>query len=53
MLNSLVHYKMINKCDTAIKISNNRYGYDEERKILTIPLYQAFVLIKDIKDNNL
>ena len=53
MLNSLAHYKMINKCDIAIKISNNRYGYDEERKILTIPLYQAFVLLKDIKDNNL
>ena len=50
---SLKNYCSINKCDIAIKISKNNYGYDMENKILTIPLYETFMLIKDIKNNNL
>ena len=52
-LTSLKNYRAINKCDLAIKISKNNYGYDSEHKILTIPLYEAFMLIKDIKNNKL
>ena len=52
-LTSLKNYRALNKCDLAVKISKNNYGYDAENKILTIPLYEAFMLIKDIKNNNL
>ena len=52
-LTSLKNYKELNKCDLAIKVSNNNYGFDENNKILTVPLYQLFMLIKDIKNNNL
>ena len=52
-LTSLKNYRAANKCDLAIKISKNNYGYDLTKAILTIPLYEAFMLIKDIKNNNL
>ena len=53
VLKSLKKYKENNKCDLAIKFSQNNYGYDEVNKILTVPLYQAFMAIKDIKESKL
>ena len=37
-----------NKLNYAVKISKNKYGYDEERKILTLPYYYLFLFIKDL-----
>ena len=50
-LTSLKSYKDFNKCPLAIKISSNNFGYNSEKKILTIPLYETFLLIRDIKNN--
>ena len=52
-LNSLDKYKNRNKCDLAIKISKNNYGYDETRNILTLPIYMTFLLSEDICKNNI
>lgn len=54
-LKSLEKFKEHNKFNYALKVSSNNYGYDEERKILTIPLYMLFAYINDIesKKNNL
>ena len=36
-----------------IKISANNYGYNEENDLLTIPLYEVFMLADDLsKDVN-
>ena len=51
-LSSLKSYKATNKCSLAIKISANNYGYDSSRNVLTIPLFETFLLINDIKNNN-
>lgn len=53
VLSSLKKYKESNKCNLAIKISANNFGYDKENKILTIPLYQVFLLIDDIKNDTI
>lgn len=47
-LNSLEKFKHHNKLNYAVKISKNKYGYDEERKILTLPYYYLFIFIKDL-----
>lgn len=47
-LNSLEKFKHHNKLNYAVKISKNKYGYDEERKILTLPYYYLFLFIKDL-----
>ena len=47
-LTSLKNYSAFNKCPLAIKISKNNFGYNIDNKILTIPLYQAFLLIDDL-----
>lgn len=52
-LSSLKGYKEANTCPLAIKISSNRYGFDKENKILTIPLYDVFLLADSIKLNTL
>lgn len=53
VLNSLEKYKYHNKCDLAIKISKNNYGYDESKGILTIPLYMTYLLSEDIIKNKI
>ena len=52
-LNSLEKYKNRNKCDLVIKISKNNYGFDNERKLLTLPIYMTFLLSDDISKNNI
>ena len=49
-LPSLEKYKQHNKLDYAIKVSANNYGYNEEKKILTVPLYEVFLIAEDLKD---
>lgn len=51
-LNSLKMFRNYNPKSTAIKLSANNYGYDEENDILTIPLYETFLLAFDIANNN-
>ncbi len=44
-LNSINEFRMHNKNDLAIKVSKNKYGFDETNKILTLPFYYfAFYL---------
>lgn len=52
-LNSLEKFKEHNKLKYAVKISNNKYGYDEINKILTIPFYDVFLYFKEINKKNL
>ena len=47
-LNSLEAFRKVNPKSTAIKISANNYGYNAENDILTIPLYEVFLLADDI-----
>ncbi len=47
-LNSLKDFRKHNKRTTAIKISLNQLGYNEENDILTVPLYMTFLLAEDI-----
>ncbi len=51
-LPSLEKYKQHNKLDYAIKISSNKYGENEENKILTVPLYEVFLVAEDLKGGN-
>ena len=52
-LNSLKAFREYNVKSTAIKISANNYGYDRENDILTIPLYEVFMLAEDIFNDNI
>ncbi len=47
-LNSLEKFKEHNKFAYAVKISNNKYGFNEERKILTIPYYCVFAFMDSL-----
>lgn len=47
-LGSLDSYRKVNGKDAmAIKVSANNYGYNKERNILTIPLYEVYLLAKE------
>ena len=48
-LDSLEKYKNHNKLFLAIKITENRFGYDEKNKVLTIPFYYVPFLINTLK----
>ena len=52
-LNSIKKYKEHNKLGYAVKISTNNYGFYDNNKILTIPLYMFFAYINDIKNKNM
>lgn len=45
-LDSIEKYKNHNKLFLAIKISENKLGYDDNNKILTVPFYDVPFLIK-------
>lgn len=49
-LNSLRNFASHNTFDCAIKLSRNNYGYDEEKKQITIPLYDVSFLASDLKN---
>jgi len=50
-LNSLEKFRYHNKNAKAVKLSSNNFGYDETNKILTIPLYGAFMYARHLGDN--
>ena len=52
-MNSLVKFRYHNKNGLAVKLSGNRLGYSEEQNLLTVPLYQCFLLAGDLKDGRL
>ena len=47
-LNSLEKFANHNKFEYAIKVSKNNYGYNSERKLLTIPFYFISFVSKDL-----
>ena len=49
-INSIEKFKNHNKYNYTVKISTNRYGYNEENRILTIPFYETFLFFNDIKN---
>lgn len=53
ILNSLEKFSNHNKYEYAIKISSNHYGYDENKKILTIPFYYCSFLADDLANGKL
>jgi uncharacterized protein len=50
-LNSLEAFRLANGKSTAVKISTNGFGYDKLQDILTIPLYEVFLLANDLANN--
>lgn len=51
-LNSLEKYSQHNHLDMAIKVSSNKYGYDDASKILTIPFYALPFYLNEISIPN-
>ena len=49
-MNSLDSFREHNPRYTAVRISSGNYGYDPERDILTVPLYQAFLLAEQLSN---
>ena len=49
-LNSLNKFKEHNHLEYAIKISENKFGINKDNKLITVPFYQAFLLLKDLKE---
>ena len=52
-LNSLEKFANHNKFEYAIKVSKNNYGYNSERKLLTIPFYFIPFVAKDLADGTM
>lgn len=52
-LNSLEKFSNHNKFECAIKVSKNNYGYNAEKKLLTIPLYFVGFVAKDLMDGTM
>ena len=50
MLNSIAAFSSHNHFHFAIKISGNNYGFDNERKLMTIPFYFVPFLCEDLKE---
>lgn len=47
-MNSLQAFRNVNPHSVAFKISADRFGYDREQDLYTVPLYQTFLLAKDL-----
>ena len=52
-LNSPLSFRSLNPGSTAIKTSADNYGYNKENDILTIPLYESFLLAGDLAENKI
>ena len=48
VLNSLEKFSHHNRYECAIKISSGNYGYDESKRLLTVPFYFASFLADDM-----
>ena len=49
-LNSLEKFSNHNKFECAVKVSKNNYGYNAERKLLTIPFYFVPFVAEDLAE---
>lgn len=49
-LNSLERFTEHNKLRYAIKISANKYGYNKDKKVLTVPFYYLPFLLRELKE---
>ena len=49
-LYSLERFKEHNKLNYAVKISKNKYGFNEENRVLTIPFYFLPFYLKDLRE---
>lgn len=49
-LDSLNKYRENNKNELAIKVSQNKYGYNEKNKLLTLPFYYLGIYLDNNKD---
>lgn len=47
VLNSLEKFSYHNKYECAVKISSGNYGYDEQKRLLTVPFYFASFVAED------
>ena len=47
---SLERFKEHNKLNYAVKISKNKYGFNEENRVLTIPFYFLPFYLKDLRE---
>lgn len=52
-INSLEKFSLHNKFEFAIKISSNNYGFNSEKKMLTIPLYFTPFVAKHLAEGTL
>ena len=52
-LNSLDNFAHHNAFEFAIKVSSNNFGYNEEKKLLTIPFYMFFLVATDLSNGSL
>ena len=52
-LNSLTKFANHNKYECAIKVSKNNYGFDAEKKIMTVPFYFLPFVAKDLAEGKL
>ncbi len=52
-LNSLEKFSSHNKFEFAIKVSKNNYGFNAEKKLLTIPFYFFPFVAKDLESGNM
>lgn len=52
-LNSLKKFSEHNRLNLAVKISENKEGFNKENKVLTIPFYEVFLLCSDLKEGKL
>lgn len=50
VLNSLDKFSNQNSFEVAIKVSKNNYGYNHEKKLVTIPFYFMSFLAEDLKN---
>ena len=53
VLNSLEKFSNHNKYEYAIKISKDNYGYDADKKLITIPFYFVSFLARDLSEGTL
>lgn len=51
-LNSLSKFIAHNKLDYAVKVSANRYDYDKEHRIRTLPFYDVGFYLEEVKERN-
>lgn len=49
-LDSLYKYREHNSNNLAIKVSSNKYGYDERTKLLTLPFYYLSFYLEEIRN---